>query len=78
MHMLLNIKVVPQAKKNQIKQENDILKVYLTAPALDGKANKALIAVISDHLGVKKKDVIIKKGLKTRNKTLIINENTTN
>ena len=72
--MLINIKVIPQAKKNQIKQENDLLKVYLTASAVDGKANKALIEIMSDHFGVKKRDVLIKKGLKTRNKILIINK----
>ncbi|MBU4333798.1 MAG: DUF167 domain-containing protein [Candidatus Omnitrophica bacterium] len=71
--MIIDIKVIPQAKKNQIKQENDIVKVYLTAPAVDGKANKALIEVLADHFGVKKCDILIKKGLKTRSKTLFIN-----
>ncbi|HBG60296.1 MAG: hypothetical protein A2Y03_02365 [Omnitrophica WOR_2 bacterium GWF2_38_59] len=70
--MIIDIKVIPQAKKNLIKQENDVFKVYLTAPAVDGKANKALIEVLSEHFGVKKSAILIKKGLKTRSKTLFI------
>lgn len=71
--MKLEIKVVPQAKRNMTKTDQGILKVYLTAPAVDGKANKALIAFLSDHYGVKKNQIEIIKGLKSRDKTININ-----
>lgn len=68
----IEVKVVPSAKRLMVKEEADCLKVYLTAPAVDGKANKALVECLSDYLGVKKKDVLIIKGLKSRYKTISI------
>ncbi|MBF0522606.1 MAG: DUF167 domain-containing protein [Candidatus Omnitrophica bacterium] len=69
---ILEIKVVPQAKKELIKEENGILKVYLMAPAVDGKANDALIVYLAEYFQVKKRDVQITKGLKSRHKTITI------
>ena len=72
MSKIIEVKVVPSAKRAMIKKEPDFWKIYLTAPAVDGKANKALIEYISDYLGIKKKDVHIIKGLKSRYKTISI------
>ncbi|MCB9758055.1 MAG: DUF167 domain-containing protein, partial [Candidatus Omnitrophica bacterium] len=65
-------KVIPGAKRNVFKQEADSIKVYLTAPPVDGKANKALIAFLAQHFSVRKAQVVITKGLQTRNKTISI------
>ena len=70
--MKLDIKVIPGSKKDLIKQENDKIKVYLSAPAVDGKANKSLLKVLSDHFGVKKRQITIIKGLKSLHKTVNI------
>lgn len=70
--MKINIKVIPGAKRNVFKQEADSIKVYLTAPPVDGKANKALIAFLAQHFSVRKAQVVITKGLQTRNKTISI------
>lgn len=64
------IKVIPNAKKNRIVEELSRLKVYVTAPAVDGKANKALIEALADHFGVKKRDVSIIFGEKSRDKII--------
>lgn len=66
--MKLTIKVIPKAKKNEIKGE----RVYLKAPAVDGKANKALIEFLAEHYKVKKRQISILKGLKSRNKVVEI------
>lgn len=66
----LIVKVVPGAKK--IKEENGQLKVYLTAPPVDGKANKLLIEVLSEHFGVSKSQIQMTKGLQSRIKTISI------
>lgn len=73
MPKIIQIKVVPNAKKAHIKEEERLLKVYLTAPAVDGKANKALIPVLAAYFGAKKSQVEIIKGLKSREKTISIN-----
>ncbi len=70
--MKVNVKVIPKAKQNKIVKEGERLKVYLTAPAVEGKANKALIEFLSEHFGVKKRDIKILLGEKSRNKVVEI------
>ena len=67
-----DIKVFPGAKKNDLVEKDGQIKVYLTAPAVEGKANAALIDFLSDHYGVRKSRVKIIKGLKSRLKTVSI------
>lgn len=70
--MIIDIKTIPGAKKNFLKTEAGLYKVYLTAPAVEGKANKALVEYLADYFGVKKSQIEIIKGLKSRNKTVNI------
>lgn len=72
--MRIEVKVVPGAKKNLWKEEAGHYKVYLHAPAVEGKANQALIDFLAEHFSVKKTQVEIIKGLKSRHKTVIIND----
>ncbi|MEK7449796.1 MAG: DUF167 domain-containing protein, partial [Planctomycetota bacterium] len=66
------IKVIPHAKKNQVKEESGHLKVYVTAPAQDGKANQALIQVLSEHFKTPKRQIEIIRGEKSRKKIVEI------
>ncbi|MFA4835076.1 MAG: DUF167 domain-containing protein [Dehalococcoidia bacterium] len=68
----LRIRVIPNARKNRVLEEEGQLKVYLTAPPAEGKANKALIELLADHFKVKKSSVRIVKGEKSRNKVVEI------
>ncbi|MCK5215934.1 MAG: YggU family protein [Candidatus Omnitrophica bacterium] len=70
--MVIDVKVIPGAKKNIVKNEGKGLKVYVTAPADDGKANKAVVVILAEYFAVKKRDVAILKGLKSRHKTIKI------
>ena len=72
--MIIEAKIIPGAKKNFIKTEGGILKIYLTAPAVDGKANQALVDFLHDHYHVRKSQIQIIKGLKSRKKTISIND----
>jgi len=72
--MQIVVKVVPGAKKNLVRKEGDGLKVYLNAPALEGKANKALTDVLAHYYGVRKRQIAIVRGLKSRQKTVIIED----
>ena len=70
--MKLEIKVVPGAKKNLLKEDNGAIKIYLNAPALEGRANEALVGFLSEHYGVKRSQIEILKGLKSRHKVVNI------
>jgi uncharacterized protein len=72
--MKINIKVVPRASKDRIIEENGVLKVYVTSPAVDGRANKSVIESLADHFKTKKRMVKIVSGEKSRNKTVEISE----
>lgn len=71
--MQLEIKVIPGASKNMIKEEDGIIKVYLTVPPVDGKANQALIKFLAKHYDVSKSSIEIIRGEKSRHKRLKIN-----
>ncbi len=70
--MILEVRVIPQAKKNLIKKENGLIKVYLTKPAQDGRANAQLIEFLSKQLKIKKYQVRIVKGEASRHKVVEI------
>ena len=73
--MIIDIKVIPGAKKNRVLEEGGrIVKVYLTAPPVEGKANEALIEFLAGHFGIRKSQIEIIKGLKSRNKVIIIKD----
>jgi uncharacterized protein len=63
------VKVHPRGKKNAIGGEvGDALKVSLTAPPADGKANAACIALFANLLKVPRSSVTIAAGQTSRNK----------
>ncbi len=68
----LEIKVIPGASKNMLKDEGEGIKVYLTAPPVDGKANEALVKFLAKHYDVSKSSVAIIKGEKSRHKIVEI------
>ena len=70
--MIIETKVIPNAKKDLIKEEGGLYKIYLHAPAVEGKANKALIDLLAEHFNVHKSQIEIIKGLKSRHKTINI------
>ncbi len=68
--MILNIRVIPKASRNLVKKENGSFKVYLTQPAYEGLANKQLVELLAGYLKVKKYQIKIIKGGKSRNKVI--------
>jgi uncharacterized protein (TIGR00251 family) len=65
------VKVHPRAKKDAITGEvGDALKVALTAPPVDGKANDACIEFFAKLLKVPRSSVTIAAGQTSRNKVI--------
>ncbi|MBZ5720867.1 MAG: DUF167 domain-containing protein [Acidobacteriia bacterium] len=65
------VKIHPRAKKNAITGElGDALKVALTAPPVDGKANDACIEFFANLLKVPRSSVTIASGQTSRNKVI--------
>jgi len=65
------VKVHPRAKKNAITGEiGDALKVSLTMPPVEGRANEACIEFFAKLLKVPRSSVTIASGLTSRNKVI--------
>ena len=69
----IRVHVQPGAKRDGLAglfQES--LKVRLSAPAVDNKANEALVAFLAGLLGLKRSQVSLAAGASSRDKTLLI------
>ena len=67
------VKVHPRAKKNAITGEvGEALKVALTAPPVEGRANQACIAFLAEVLNVPRASVTIAAGESSRNKLILV------
>ena len=75
MSKVYKIKVIPNSKLNKIvEQTDDSLKVKLTAPPVDGKANKALVEFLSSEWGIPKSKIEILYGQTNRNKIVEVSD----
>jgi len=71
--VLIRVRVTPRAKKDAVGTPKDgQLPVRTTAPPVDSKANKAVIALLAKALGIPKSALSIKSGEKSRNKTVLV------
>jgi uncharacterized protein (TIGR00251 family) len=67
------VKVHPRAKKNAVTGElGDALKVSLTTPPVEGRANEACIEFFAKLLKVPRSSVTIASGQTSRNKVIRI------
>ncbi len=77
----LFVKLTPQAKKNGIQgvyedpstqPPQQRLKIALNAPPVEGKANEALIKMLSKMTNIAKSNILILSGHTQKNKTLLL------
>jgi uncharacterized protein (TIGR00251 family) len=71
--LVFNVVVQPRASKTAVAgRHGEALKVRLTAPPVDGAANKMCLKFLAKWLGVPKTSLIIVSGETSRNKTIRI------
>ena len=71
--LILDLHVQPRAAKDEIVgYHGDRLKVRITAPPVDGKANQHLIAFLAGVFQVPKRDVVLLSGESGRDKRVRI------
>lgn len=69
----LFVTIQPSAKKTLLDSiHNDRLKIKISSPPLDGKANEELIKYLSKILDMKKKDILISSGQTSKLKTVVL------
>ena len=71
--LAVNVYVQPRASKNRVAgMHGGAIKLCVTAPPVEDKANGAVISFMADILGVPKSAVSIKSGRQSRSKKVII------
>ena len=67
--MKLHIRVIPNARRTEFagRREGELV-LRLSAPAVDGKANKAAIEFLADHFRIPRSRITLVAGEKTRHK----------
>lgn len=70
----LAVRVTPRAKKDEITEilSDGTIKIRLTAPPVDGKANASLIKFLAEILGVSRSKIEIVAGEKGRDKLVSV------
>jgi uncharacterized protein (TIGR00251 family) len=69
--LVLSVRVQPRASRDELAAPlADALKVRITAPPVDGKANAHLAAFLAKTFGVAKSDVVLESGESSRIKRL--------
>ena len=67
--VLLKVRVNPRGSRDQITGWQDgVLAVKLTAPPVEGAANKACVQFLADQLGVRKSQISLVSGRAKRDK----------
>ena len=70
---MLKVRVQPKAASNQvIGYADDTLRIRVTDPPTDGKANAGVIALLAKALGVSKSKLQIVRGQSSRNKVISV------
>ncbi len=69
----LSVRVQPRASRNRVSGLRDgFLRVSVTAPPQDGRANAAVLELLADTLGVAKSSLRIVRGHSARDKSVYV------
>jgi uncharacterized protein len=69
----LRVRVVPRARANVLTRDaGGTLRARLTAPPVDGAANRALIDLLARALGLKRRDLEVVQGTHNREKVVAV------
>lgn len=69
--MRISVRVQPGSSKEQVVKTPDTgIKVYLKTAPVDGKANAALVRILSEYFSVAKSKIKLVAGKQSRNKVV--------
>ena len=73
--LTFDIQVIPHASRSELVSVQDgVLKIKVTSPPVEGAANEACIKLLAKELGLKKSQMEISSGAKSRKKTVMIKD----
>lgn len=69
--VLVTLKVIPSSSKNELIKSDTGLRLKITAPPVDNKANKFVVEYLSKQFRVPKSLIKILRGQTSREKTIL-------
>ena len=73
--VLINVRVVPRASKNEIVGVRDnALRIRLQTPPIEGRANRKLVRLLATTLDIPRNRISIVSGDKSRNKRVLVKD----
>ncbi|MBM4129266.1 MAG: DUF167 domain-containing protein [Nitrospira sp.] len=72
--MKISVKVKPNMKEEKVEREGDVFTVSVKEPAKEGRANKAVIALLSEFFNVPKSRITILMGMRSKQKIVEIKD----
>jgi uncharacterized protein len=70
---ILRVHIVPNAKIDRVVGEHGgVIKIKLRAPAVEGKANAALICFLAEQLERPRHSIVLERGHRSRDKLIRI------
>jgi uncharacterized protein YggU (UPF0235/DUF167 family) len=71
--VFLEVRVVPRAARNTLARDaNGALRIHLTAPPVEGAANRALLGFLADRLMLPKSALAVARGERGRDKVVSV------
>ncbi len=71
--MLIRVRVTPNSRQASVTKVGEAsYEVRVDERASGGAANKRLLEILSEHLGIPKSKIVIVKGAKSRDKILAV------
>jgi hypothetical protein len=70
---MFHVHIIPNARIDKVVGEHGgAIKIKLRAPAVEGKANSALISFLADELNISQRAIVLEHGHKSRDKLIRI------
>ena len=67
----IHLRVIPRSSRDRVEEFRDgVLRIRVVAPPEAGKANAAVLALLSEHLGVSRRQLSIVRGAASRDKVV--------
>jgi len=71
--IILRVRVIPRARSNALTCDAaGTLRARLTAPPVEGAANRALVELLARELGLKRGDLAVVRGERGRDKLIAV------
>ena len=72
--MKISVRVKLNMKEEKVEKMGDAFTVYVKEPAKEGRANRAVIELLSEYFKVPKSHIVILSGMKSKQKIIGVKE----